>query len=121
MEDDQKDLEKIVLTRLLRLNATVQGCVTGTVAGLAIFVATNWLVLKGGDVVGPRLQLLENYFPAYTVTLSGSLLGLAYGFLTGFIGGWGFAFLRNITVFLYMALIRRHTERQLLKQLLEYV
>ena len=104
-----------------KLDRVALGVSMGAVAGILLFLASLFLVLQGGDVVGPRLQLLENYFPAYTVTLSGSLLGLAYGFLTGFIGGWGFAFLRNITVFLYMALIRRHTERQLLKQLLEYV
>jgi hypothetical protein len=71
--------------------------------------------------VGPNLQLLEHYFPWYSVSLSGSLLGLSYGFFTGFVGGWGFAFLRNITAFLYMALIRRRAERLVLRKLLEYV
>jgi protoporphyrinogen oxidase len=104
-----------------KLDRLAFGLSLGTVSGVLLFLATLILVLKGGDIVGPRLQLLENYFPAYTITLSGSLLGLAYGFLTGFIGGWGFAFLRNITVFLYMALIRRRAERLVLRKLLEYV
>ena len=95
MEDDQKDLEKIVLTRLLRLNATVQGCVTGTVAGLAIFVATNWLVLKGGDVVGPHLSLLSQFFIGYRVTFIGSLIGFAYAFVAGFVIGYGVARVYN--------------------------
>jgi hypothetical protein len=77
-------------------------------------------VLKGGPVIGPTLQLLNNFFPGYTVTLSGSLFGLGYGFLAGFATGWGFAFVRNLTVFLYMALARRQAERQLLRKLLEY-
>jgi len=88
---------------------------------MLLFLATLVLVLKGGVVVGPKLQLLEQYFPGYSVTMLGSLLGLVYGFLTGFAGGWGFAFVRNIVLFLYMALIRRRAERLLLRKLLEYV
>jgi len=66
MAEYEKTLEELVLTRILHLNAKVQGVVTGIVAGLAIFIATNWLVLKGGSVgphgdliVGPHLSLLS--------------------------------------------------------------
>jgi hypothetical protein len=93
----------------------------GTVGGMVLFLATIILILKGGAVVGPNLQLLDQYFPCYSVTLLGSLLGLTYGFVTGFVGGWGFAFMRNVTVFLYTALMRQRAERLLLKKLLEYV
>jgi hypothetical protein len=88
MTNDENDLEKVVLTRLLRLNATVQGFVTGTIAGLVIFIATNWLVFKGGYVVGPHLSLLNQFFIGYEVTFVGSLIGFAYGFGCGFIGGY---------------------------------
>ena len=104
-----------------KLDRLAFGLSTGAMAGLLLFLATLFLALKGGDVMGPNLQLLQQYFPWYSVTLSGSLLGLGYGFLSGFIGGWGFAFLRNITAFLYMALIRRRAERLVLRKLLEYV
>jgi ABC-type dipeptide/oligopeptide/nickel transport system permease subunit len=89
MAEDEKTLEKVVLTRLLRLNAMVQGVVTGSVAGLAIFIATNWLVLKGGDVVGPHLSLLSQFFIGYRVSFVGSLIGFAYTFVAGFIVGYG--------------------------------
>lgn len=88
-------IEEIVLTQLLRLNAAVQGLVTGTVVGLAVFIATNWLVLKGGRVVGPHLSLLSQFFIGYRVTFVGSLIGLAYGFACGFIGGYLVASLYN--------------------------
>jgi len=104
-----------------KLDRLAFGLSTGAMAGLLLFLATLFLALKGGDVMGPNLQLLQQYFPWYSVTLSGSLLGLGYGFLSGFIGGWGFAFLRNIPAFLYMALIRRRAERLVLRNLLEYV
>jgi|SRR5919109_5171733 hypothetical protein len=87
--------EKVVLTRLLRLNAVVYGIVTGLVAGLGIFVATNWLILKGGQVVGPHLGLLGQFFIGYRVTFVGSLIGLAYGFIAGFVLGYGIASMYN--------------------------
>jgi hypothetical protein len=95
MVEHKQALEEVVLTRLLRLNATVQGIVTGIVAGLGLFIATNWLVLKGGRVVGPHLSLLSQFFIGYRVTFVGSLIGLVYGFACGFIGGYLVASLYN--------------------------
>jgi hypothetical protein len=103
MAEDEKTLEKVVLTRLLRLNAMVQGIVTGIVAGVGIFIATNWLVLKGGDVVGPHLGLLANFFIGYQVSFFGSLIGFVYGFLTGFITGYVVARIYNWIVGLRQA------------------
>jgi hypothetical protein len=88
-------LEDVVLTRLLRLNAAVQGLVTGLVAGVGLFIATNWLILKGGDVVGPHLALLGQFFIGYRVTFVGSLIGFAYAFACGFVGGYSIARLYN--------------------------
>jgi hypothetical protein len=80
---------------LVRLNAKVQGVVTGLVVGLAIFIATNWLILKGGEVVGPNLALLGQFFIGYRVTFVGSLIGFAYGFAGGFVAGYLVAGLYN--------------------------
>lgn len=96
MDAKEHKLEDVVLTRLLRLNATINGVVIGLMAGLAIFIATNWLVLKGGPVVGPRLVLLAQFFPGYRVTFLGSLIGFAYGFVSGFIGGYFLAIVYNL-------------------------
>jgi hypothetical protein len=68
-----------VRVRILRLDATAQAIACGVLAGLGIFVATNWLVLKGGPVVGPNLALLAQFCPGYTVTFLGSFIGAAYG------------------------------------------
>jgi len=108
MSESDKKLEEIVLTRLLRLNATVQGLVTGFVLGLVIFVATNWLILKaatmGQPVVGPHLALLGQYFVGYRVTFLGSLVGFVYGFIIGFAGGY-------VTSTLYNWLVERKERR----------
>lgn len=95
MVDSDTDLEKLVLTRLMRLNATLQGVVTGILAGLGVFIATNWLLLKGGEIVGPHLSLLGQFFIGYRVSFVGSLIGFAYGFLVGFVCGYGVARMYN--------------------------
>jgi hypothetical protein len=113
-------LQGVLAQAFPKLDRLSFGFSLGTASGLILFLATFILVLKGGDVVGPNLQLLSQYFPGYSVTLLGSALGLAYGFGTGFVGGWGFAFLRNTAVFLYMAAVHRRAERELLREILKY-
>ena len=95
MEEEKQTFEDLVLTRVMHLNATVQGIVTGLLLGLGIFVATNWLVIKGGKVVGPHLALLSQFFIGYRVTFLGSIIGFSYGFATGFIVGYGVARMYN--------------------------
>jgi ABC-type dipeptide/oligopeptide/nickel transport system permease subunit len=90
-----KNIDEVVMVRILRLNATSQGIATGTILGLGLFVATNWLVLKGGDVVGPHLALLSQFFIGYRVSFLGSFIGLAYGSLLGFLVGYTVARLYN--------------------------
>jgi len=94
--DADDDVTQIVLTRLARLNATVQGLVFGTLLGGAIFLATNWLILKGGEPVGPHLALLGEFFIGYRVTFLCSLIGFGYGFVTGFLAGYLVAMLYNL-------------------------
>jgi hypothetical protein len=86
--DDPRTIENLLVARMVRLNATVHGIVLGLVVGLTLFVATLWLVIKGGAVVGPHLGLLGQFFIGYRVTLLGSFVGLGYGFATGFLVGF---------------------------------
>jgi hypothetical protein len=88
-------LEQMVLLRVMRLNAMVHGVVAGLLVGLGIFIATNWLVVKGGATVGPHLGLLGQFFVGYRVTFAGSLIGFAYGFISGFLVGYFVAAVYN--------------------------
>jgi tetrahydromethanopterin S-methyltransferase subunit G len=80
---DEEFLEKAVV----RLNAKLLGIVLGLLLGIGLFLATNFLVLKGGPQVGPHLSLLSQFFPGYRVTFFGSVIGLLYGFVVGFVIG----------------------------------
>jgi hypothetical protein len=77
-----------VRVRILRLDAAAQAISTGALCGLGIVVATIWLVLKGGTVIGPNLALLAQFCPGYSVTFLGSFVGFLYGFVYGGIGGY---------------------------------
>jgi ABC-type nitrate/sulfonate/bicarbonate transport system permease component len=74
-------------------------------AGLAIFIATNCLVLKGGEVVGPHLALLAQFFIRYRVTFARSLIGFAYGFVCGCAVGYFATEMYN-----WIADLREHTD-----------
>jgi hypothetical protein len=74
--------------RIIRMDAMVWALTTGIMAGLVLFAATNWLVLRGGIQVGKHLSLLANYFVGYSVTFKGSLVGFGYAFVVGFIATW---------------------------------
>ncbi len=87
-QDRSADLEHAVLVRVLRINAVIQGIVTGLLLGVLVFASTNWLILKGGDTVGPHLALLGQFFIGYSVTFVGSLIGFGYGFVCGFAIGY---------------------------------
>jgi hypothetical protein len=87
--------EQVLFQGVLRLNAKIWGLVCGILFGLVIFIATNWLVIKGGHidattgeyVVGPHLQLLSQFFIGYRVSFLGSIIGFFWGFALGTLGG----------------------------------
>jgi len=70
-----------------RLNARAWGIAVGLLLGLGLFLATNVLVIRGGENVGQHLTLLSQYFPGYSVTFIGSIIGFIYLFVLGYVLG----------------------------------
>ncbi len=79
--------EERLFSGVLWLNIKILGLSLGLLFGIGMFIATNWLILKDGKVVGPHLQLLSQYFIGYRVSFFGSLIGVAYGFAVGTLSG----------------------------------
>jgi hypothetical protein len=92
----------------------------GTVSGLLTFIATLFLVIKGGEMVGPNLQLLSAYFTGYNVTFKGAFIGFAYSFVWGFLFGWLFATLRNLTLAFYIYRVKRKIEMLSFRDFMEH-
>ena len=102
MAEIEKEQDLELLKATMRMNAKVFGLVLGLLFGIAIFVATNWLIIKGGEpneagqvVIGPHLALLGQYFIGYRVTFLGSLVGFAYAFVVGAVTGWLLSLIYN--------------------------
>ena len=94
--------EEILFGSILKLNTKILGLVLGLLMGLAVFIATNWLVIKGGHltpdgryVVGPHLQLLSQFFIGYRVSFLGSIVGFFYGFAIGTLSGAAIGWIYN--------------------------
>ena len=83
LQREEEALEKAVV----RLNGKLMGLVLGFLCGLGLFLATNFLVLKGGPQVGAHLGLLCQFFPGYRVSFLGSIIGFVYAGTVGFVAG----------------------------------
>ena len=99
-DQEQNQAEWAEINRAIaRLRASVMATVFGLTAGTGLFVATLWLVVQGGQngrEIGPTLSLLNNYFPGYTVTYGGSIVGFFYAAFTGAALGWVVTMLYNL-------------------------
>lgn len=112
--------DTVILKALAKLDGVALGVSVGALFGLVIFGATVVLVIKGGDVVGPNLGLLSQFFIGYEVTLPGSLIGSIYGFGSGFVLGWLIAFLRNGVISIYLHLLKLKTSVNAVNDFLDH-
>jgi len=97
--------DALLLKAFAPLDKTALGVAVGTLCALTVWSATILLIAKGGQVVGPTLTLLGQYFLGYTVTPRGGVVGALYGFLTGFLLGWITAAIRNAIIALYVRVV----------------
>lgn len=110
------------LTRVFnKLDGVALGLAVGTAGGAALLLTTLLQVLAGPPGLTGSLGLLAQYFPGYRVSPAGSLLGLLYGLATGFVAGWGFAFVRNAVLGLYLTIAYGRAEKKFLRRLFDYM
>ena len=117
----EPELEAVLSQVFAKLNRRALGTAVGAVSGVMLALLTALLVGLGDSPAADFVGLLGQYFPGYTVSGPGILLGLLYGFGAGFAAGWTFALARNTAAFLYERLIRRRAEAVVLRDILDYV
>lgn len=86
---------QLIRASVARLRAGILALVFAMMTGTGLFVATAWLLIKGGPNVGATLGLLGNYLPGYAVTWPGAMVGLLYGAAIGGVAGWSLARIYN--------------------------
>jgi len=78
---------RLVSEAVARLRSSILAVVGGLMAGTTLALATAWLVVIGGEQVGPHLGLLRFFFPGYSVTWPGVFVGFGYGVVVGAVVG----------------------------------
>lgn len=104
---DRRDQSAQLSRMVVRIQAGVLAFVCAVIGGLGLFLITAWLLVKGGENVGAHLNLLGQYLIGYSVTWTGSIIGLLYGALIGGIIGWSIGKLYNL-----IALARQHSGKE---------
>jgi hypothetical protein len=113
--------EQIIEAAFARLDPVALGAALGAVTGLAVFLATAILLLKGGPFIGRNLSLLTYYLYGFRVSWAGALIGLVEGTTFGFALGYVTATLRNWGLAAYASLLRRRALAEARRDLLDKV
>lgn len=127
LEEDSKinviyaDSTKIIEQTFAKLDKFAFASAVGIVFGILLFLATFWLVIKGGRIVGPNLELLSQYFFGYTVSVKGSFIAFVYGFCWSFLFGWLFAYFRNFATAFYIFWIKKKAELKSFRIFFDYL
>jgi hypothetical protein len=104
----------IIRTAFAKFDVRALTLANGILFALLVFVATAALLVQepaADQPVGSHLLLLAHYFPGYSVSWLGSVIGAAYGFVTGAFIGAFMAASWNVAHFIYLmfAVARRGT------------
>jgi hypothetical protein len=113
-------LEPELLLAFAPLHKRAFGMAVGVATGLAIAIFTVAGVLLDPYGIGP-LGLLGQYLAGYAVTWNGVAVGAAWGFFTGFIAGWFFAFARNLAVAIWIFAVRTRAELRATRDFLDHI
>lgn len=87
--------ERVLRKVVARTSEQGWGIAVGLIFGLGLMLATIVLVVQGGPNMGSHLGMLKVYFPGYTVSWVGGLIGFVYAFVLGYAVGRTIATLYN--------------------------
>lgn len=109
------------LTRaFLPVHKLALGLAVGTVFGAIVFAVTVFhVVLRPSG--GLPLILLAQYFSGYEVSWTGALIGLFWGFVSGFVAGWFTAFVRNLATAMTVFNLRTKAELAHTRDFLDHI
>lgn len=119
-EKQQAILQRLSQSVFGRMDELALAAAVGAVAGFGTLLATLFLLVKGGEIIGPNLQLLGQYFIGYSATPQGALIGAAYSFFWGFLTGWLFAYLRNFFSAYFIYRLKRKLELLTFRDFLDH-
>ena len=81
----------------MKLNVKAFGITCGIFWGISLFVLTWWIILFEG-ATGEATLIGRSLYFGYSISAMGSIIGLAWALVDGFVGGLIFAWLYNFIV-----------------------
>lgn len=97
------------------------GTAVGVALALVVGGVTLFHLLLDPTPGQPNLWLLAQYFYGYSVSWTGLLVGMGWGFVVGFVGGWFFAFCRNLALAISIFITRTRAELAVTRDFLDHI
>ena len=101
--------ETIIMWALAKLDVAAFVAASAAICGSGLLLLTLFLVIKGAppDIpVGPHLAHLSVFFPGFSVTAVGALIGGAYAAVVGGVVGFLLAIFWNAAHTVFLAVVR---------------
>jgi hypothetical protein len=95
------------------------GMAIGGTAGVSLFLVTVYAVVRQDPP--DLLYLVANYFPGYTVSWVGAMIGLAWAAFAFFVAGWFCAFMRNLVIGASIWMARTRAELIATRDFLDHI
>ena len=100
------------------LHKAALGTAVGLTLGTLVAAVTAFHVIARPENA-PDIALLTHYFYGYTVSWTGTLVGLFWGCVTGFVMGWFVAFVRNFSMAAWLFVVK--TKANLSQPFLDHI
>lgn len=101
------------------LHKAAFGLAVGFTFGALLFIVTLYATVRGG--FPDFMYLIANYFPGYTVSWSGAVIGFAWATFAFSVGGWFLAFCRNLSIATSIWLARTRQELAATRDFLDHI
>ena len=122
VEFPEGEIDKVISHAFSRafpkMDPVAFGAAWGSVLGISLFILVLIVLRNQWAEVGIKIYLLSQFFPGFSISYGGSILGLIYGFIVGYLFGWLIAFLKNLGVLVSVAIIHRRAELRLFRRLI---
>lgn len=102
------------------LDKRALGIGVGTAVGIIVAATTAISLLRESAGHFP-LALLNQVFYGYHVSVTGILIGAAWGFVMGFIWGWFVAFIRNFALAFWLMTVRVRADLAVSREFLDHL
>lgn len=114
-----EELPRELRLAFLPLHKRAFGMAVGVTAGVSLFAVTVYAILRQSPP--DALYLVANYFPGYTVSWVGALIGLAWATFAFFVAGWFSAFIRNFALGASIWMARTRAELAATRDFLDHI